>query len=298
MATRTRYNNLGDPMGTYDDDYQNEDGSYKSANPPQPSAEILATEQQKKLQDFVNQNGASIYGTPDASAGEMAGRQNAQNYYGTQYQLGQDAADFRARTKENLNKPSGIANRITNMANQDIARANRKSGMSGVNNAPASIKAKRDAIVQSENAQQTQNQIALSNYGKSISAGISGTESMAAAGSGKAIAAQPGQTPSYGGGMFGSIICSELFRQRKISAQEVRLCHEFGASISEETFYGYLTIARPIVKLMKRSDKFSNLFIGWAKSISKGEPNAITRFMLPICTVIGKLRVKRFAHAR
>jgi len=242
---------------------------------------------QNDIQNFVDQNGASLYGTTENMLGEISGRRNAQTYYGTQRQLGEDAADYRSRIKSNLDQKSGLANRMTQVANQDISRANAKAGMGGVDTTAASIRERRNAIGKSNEMQQTQDQINLSNYGKSISAGISGTEGLAASASGKQIAGTPTPTPSYGGGPFGSIICSELYFQKKLSLREIAGCNDFGKTIDDNTYSGYLLIAKPIVAVMKKSDKFSNLFIGWAKSISKGNPNKFTKFMMPICFVIG-----------
>ena len=64
----------------------------------------------------------------------------------------------------------------------------------------------------------------------------------------------------------------------------------FGQKLDSETFSGYLTIATPIVYIMKRSDKFSNLFIGWAKAIAKHEPNTFTKCMMPIAKFVGKIK--------
>lgn len=256
--------------------------------------------QAKADQGFANQSGASIYGTPLEQQGELAARKNAQLYYGSSNELGQSAADYRDRLKSKVNQPSALANQMTQSANQQIARSNAKAGMAGVDTSARSIASQRDAQVRADAAQQASDQVNLANYGKSIGAGISGTESLAAAGAGKGAAATPTPTTSYGGGIFsqlGSIICTELFVQKKLSLKELSGCRSFGENVSEEVYLGYLTIAKPIVALMKRSDKFSNLFIGWAKSISMNQPNRFTRIMIPICGVIGKLKVEAY-HAR
>lgn len=244
------------------------------------------------------QSGVQMYGAPEEVQGEAAARNNASIYYGTTDQLGADAQDYRNKIKSKVGQPSGLANRMIQSSNQDISRANAKAGLYGVDTTAASIREKRNAIGKANEIDQSQDAINMSNYGKSISAGISGTEALAAAGAGRGIASKPGETPSYGGGLLGSIICTELYRQKKLTLRELVGCREFGEEIGEEAYRGYLTIAKPIVKLMKRSDKFSDLFIGWAKSISEKKPNAFTRFMLPICTLIGKLNVKVAIYAR
>lgn len=102
-----------------------------------------------------------------------------------------------------------------------------------------------------------------------------------------------GQAAAGGGGGGGmSVICTELYIQRKLTRQELRATHEFGGSLPSEMFVGYLTISKPIVKLMMKSDSFSNLFVGWAKCLAKKEPNRFTRMIMPIASVIGKIRLK------
>lgn len=236
----------------------------------------------------MNNPGVSMYGDPNSQGGEKAARNNASIYYGTSASLGADAQDYRNRVKGQLDKPSALAARLTNTANQDISRANAKAGLKGVDTTAASIRERRNAVSKSNEMQQNQDTINLANYGKSIGAGISGTESLAAAGAGRGVASTPTPTPSYGG-FLGSIICAELYSQGKLNLKDLAGSKAFKETISKETYEGYLVIAKPIVKLMKRSDKFSNLFIGWAKSISVGKPNLLTRIMIPICFCIGKI---------
>ena len=259
--------------------------------------------QQEHQNDVTNpsgqtgqQTGISMYGSPAEVQGESAGRQNASIYYGTSDQLGADSADYRSRIKSKVGESSGLANRLTQSANSDISRANTKAGLKGVDTTAASIRERRNSMAKADEIQQSADQVNLANYGKSIGAGISGTEALAAAGAGRALAATPTPTPSYGGGL--SIICTELHRQGKLNSRDMIGSREFRDSLSEETYNGYLIIAKPIVKLMKRSDKFSNLFVGWAKAISRQEPNKFTLFMIPICNVIGKIHVRGILYAR
>lgn len=228
---------------------------------------------------------------------EEQARRTASIYYGSPEQVGKDAADYRQRIKSKVDQPSALANQMTQMANQQISRSNARAGMGGVDTTAATIRERRNAQMKSNEAQQASDTINLANYGKSIGAGISGTEALAAAGAGRGAAATPTPTPSYGGGIFGgSIICTELYRQKKISLKELAGCKEFGDGLPDNVYLGYLTIAKPIVSLMKRSDRFSSLFIGWSKSISKGTPNKFTILMMPICGIIGSLKVKVYAR--
>lgn len=242
-----------------------------------------------------NGQGAAMYGSPSEVAGENAARQNASIYYGSQAGIGNAAADYRNRIANKVNQPSALANQMTQSANQQIDRSSAKAGMSGIDNTAQKIGAQRDAQTRSDAAQQAQDQINLSNYGKSIGAGISGTESLAAAGAGRGMAANPTPTPSYGGGVFsgmGSIICTELYRQNKLTIKELTSSRDFRDTVSDEEYMGYLVLAKPIVFIMKRSDKFSNLWINWAKLISANKPNRFSRIMKPICGLIGSIKLR------
>jgi hypothetical protein len=101
-----------------------------------------------------------------------------------------------------------------------------------------------------------------------------------------------GQAAAGGGGGGMSIICTELYVQGKLTKEEFKATHEFGAQLPAEMFVGYLTISKPIVKLMMKSDKFSNLFVGWAKCLAAKKPNTFTKIVMPIATVIGHIRLK------
>lgn len=260
---------------------------------PSDYEKAQAAGQQNDAQNFVNQSGASIYGTPDEQQGELAGRKNAQLYYGTSAQLGYDAADYRAKIKSKVDQPSALANQMTQSSNADISRSNAKAGLYGVDTSARSIAERRNSQMKSDEAQQASDAVNLANYGKSIGAGISGTEALAAAGAGRGEASTPTPTPSYGGGIFsGSIICTELYRQNKLTLKELSRSRDYRDTLSDEVYLGYLVIAKPLVLLMKRSDGFSNLFIGWSKAISCGKPNKFTLAMIPICGFIGKMKVR------
>lgn len=100
-----------------------------------------------------------------------------------------------------------------------------------------------------------------------------------------------GQAAAGGGGGM-SVICTQLYVEGKITRSEFRAAHDYGATLPLEMFAGYLTISKPIVKLMRKSDRFSNLFIGWAKCLANKKPNTITKIIMPIAHVIGYLRLK------
>ena len=80
--------------------------------------------------------------------------------------------------------------------------------------------------------------------------------------------------------------------QEKLTRAELRAAHDYGATLPTEMFVGYLTISKPIVTLMRKSDSFSNIFINWAKCLADKKPNRITKVIMPIATIIGHIRLK------
>ena len=100
-----------------------------------------------------------------------------------------------------------------------------------------------------------------------------------------------GQAAAGGGGGGMSVICTQLYVQGKLTRKEFRDAHDFGSTLPVEMFAGYLTISKPIVKLMMKSDSFSNLFINWAKCLANKKPNTFTKMIMPIAHVIGYVRL-------
>ncbi len=75
-----------------------------------------------------------------------------------------------------------------------------------------------------------------------------------------------------GGGGGGTIICNELHRQGYMSDEILALDEQFGKQFRKlhpEVYLGYLTVARPVVKIMKKSKLFtviiSKIGIPWSK---------------------------------
>lgn len=265
--------------------------------------EIRNDEVEKRAQDLYNQRfqeigGAAlsgpgagtlnVSGTEEARQGALEGLQLGQMLYGQGIaDVGKEAQDYSSRVKGLLGKDYAGADYQRQLSNMALAKQNAKIGLGGTNSLAAQEQLRRQGSMQAAQMNQDYQDKALALYGKNISAKQSGLASQYFAGKGTGQAATP--TPvAESGGM--SIICTELYNQGKLSKYEYSRASVFGYSLKQETYFGYLTIATPIVKLMRKSDKFSNLFIGWAKSIAKQEPNLLTKALMPLCWVIGHAR--------
>ena len=231
----------------------------------------------------------NISGSNEARAGGLEGLQMGQLLYGQgMADVGKEAADYSGAVKGRLGQDSVNADAYRQQANQRLAQQAAKSGLGGTNQFGAQEQLYRQSGMQAAAMNQEYKDKALALYGRNIGAKQAGLAGLYQAGKGQGVAGTPGQIPSLTGGI--SVICTELHRQGKISTHEWVRASAFGYKVHPNIYFGYLTIARPIVHFMKKSDKFSNIFIGWSKSIAKQKPNLLTRLMMPICFMVGYVR--------
>lgn len=228
-----------------------------------------------------------VSGTIEARQGAVEGLQLGQILYGQGIaDVGREASDYSSRVQGLLNKDYAGADYQRQLANQALAKNTAKLGLGATNTFGAQEQLRRQGSMQAAQMSQDYQDKALALYGKNISAKQQGMTStyFGAKGAGQA------STPSVVAESGGSIICTELYNQGKLSKNEYLRATVFGYSVHPNVYFGYLTIAKPIVKLMKKSDKFSNLFIGWAKSITAHKPNTLTKILIPICRMVGYVR--------
>lgn len=268
-----------------------------------PAASYSQADVDKSNQDYFNQRLSSlggaalsgpgtgtinVSGSEEARAGALEGLQLGQMLYGQgMADIGKEAADYSQRLRNKLGEQSVSADLYINQANRRLSQQAGKLGMAGATLGGAQEQLRRQAEFNAQAMNQEYQDKALMAVGKNIGQKISGSSGLYLAGKGVGQAQTPTPVPSSGGG---SIICTELYNQGKITKDEYLRASVYGYKIHRNTYFGYLTIAKPIVQLMKKSDKFSNLFIGWAKSIAKQKPNMITRLMMPICFMVGYVR--------
>lgn len=195
----------------------------------------------------------------DTTGAENTARNNASIYYGSQADLGTDAADYRARVKAGLDQPSGLANRFINASNTDIAGLNRKAGMSGASTGARGIAARQDAISKQSEMQQQFNKENLNAYGRNISAGIQGTEGLAASAAGRAIASTPGYVPEAGGLLSGTKACGALLAIGLMS-KETHASEALFLDKNSLDYIGYSLVCAPIVYMIYKNRLFAKLF--------------------------------------
>jgi hypothetical protein len=237
-----------------------------------------------------------VSGSEEARQGGLEGLQMGQMLYGQgMADVGKEAGDYSSRVKGLLGKDYAGADYQRQLANQALAKNTAKMGLGATNTFGAQEQLRRQGSMQAAQMNQDYQDKALALYGKNISAKQQGMTStyFGAKGIGQA------STPGVVAGSGGSIICTELYNQGKLSKNEYLRAAVFGYSVHPNVYFGYLTIAKPMVKLMKKSDKFSNLFVGWAKSIAVHKPNTLTKILMPICWMVGYVRkIEKKENAR
>lgn len=114
------------------------------------------------------------------------------------------------------------------------------------------------------------------------------------------------QAPASPSNGFGTVICTELYRQGLMDEATYKLDADYGKFMRSEypdIYYGYRFLADPVVVLMKKSLLFtwavSILALPWARNMA-GNKNflgaAVTFVGEPICFIVGKF-LRRKSHA-
>lgn len=250
-------------------------------------ASIESSAQQSADAKYLqNQQGLTVSGSPEELASAREGLQFGKLLYGQDLpEVGQEAKQYSGMVKGRLDQDYAKADIYRQGANRRLAQQAGKVGMAGASLGGAQEQLYRQSGAEAEAMNQDYKDKALALYGRNISAKQQGIGGAYMGFRGVGQAKTPGPVTQYDSGL--SVICTELFAQGKISEYEWSRASVFGYKLSNNTYNGYLIIASPIVKLMKKSDKFSNLFIDWSKSIAKNKPNLLTRILLPICWMVG-----------
>jgi hypothetical protein len=240
---------------------------------------------------FMGNNGGQLntYMSPD-DQGELNTRNQALSdinmlYGESPMQTGRDAKNYSNIVRDSVNQNSLKADLMRKTSMNDLYRGNAKAGLSGVDTTGASSNLSRRANYEADAYNQEYKDKNLDRYGKNVGSRLSGQYGVITGKDAQAIANIAPSVPAQSKGMFGSIICTELFKQGKINKEEYRACSAYGIRVKPEIYAGYLVVARPLVFLMKKSDLFSNLFVNWAKNI---QTHWATRIFSPVCNIIGQ----------
>lgn len=257
----------------------------------------------KRYNQGIMPTGVSLSGTAAEKEGELAGLERAGLGYGQN--LGQTGEDIQrlkrlqqARTEQSGADPVSAA--IMSQKQGALANAQRTAGASGVKGGTL------QGLLSGVEKEQNQS-IAASLYGqqrqsiadeRSLASNmLSGTEAMSQGGKATGTSQDMPKAPETGG-MFGTVICTELHRQGIMPLDMYIKDMQYGESLDHETLIGYRLLATPVVKLMHKYAIVTSIVsipaMAWARNMA-GQYNffgsMISFFGEPICHIVGKVKL-------
>lgn len=250
-----------------------------------------------------NLGGGTLQGTQTEKEAELAGLEQAKLGYGQGLgQTGQDIQRIKelqqGRTSQSGADPVSAA--IMGQKQGALANAQRGMSASGVKGGTA------QGVLSNVEKEQNQN-IAASLYGqqrqsiadeRSLAGNtLAGTVAMSQGSKGTGTAGNMPNAPEMGG-MFGTVICTELYRQGIMPLDMYIKDMQYGESVDHETLIGYRLLATPIVKLMHKYAIVTSIVsipaMAWARNMA-GDYNffgsIISMIGEPICNVVGKIKL-------
>jgi len=237
------------------------------------------------------------------SAGKQQGLDLAKLGYGQGLgEVGSDIQRVKNLQRQRTEGSDPVSQAIRNAKGGSMASAQRQMAASGVKGGVA-------AGALDEIARKQDSEIAASLYGqqarniaseRSLASNmLSGTTSLMFGSEGQANAANMPKAPEAGG-MMGTVICTELYRQGYMDIVTYVKDSEYGRLVLRDTphvMIGYQFLATPIVKLMRKSTLFTKIIsypaLKWARHIAEEENSIIGILAVnvgqPICGIVGKL---------
>ncbi len=262
----------------------------------------------REMKDVLGgqQTGSILSGSAQEQQGQLAGLNLGNVVYGQGLaQAGEDVQRIKGQLRERSEQSDPISEAIRSQKSGAIASGQRNLAAAGVKGGAAAgaleeIGRKQDAdIAASLYGQQRQS---LSDERNMLSNIISGQTGLMF---GEKSAAKELPSAPSGGGMFGTVICTELYRQGYMDLDTYTKDSQYGLEVLKETpevIVGYQFLATPIVKLMKKSPMLTKIIsypaLKWARHIAN-EENSIVGVLAvnigqPICGIIGKLLTNVF----
>ena len=212
--------------------------------------------------------------------------------------LGQERKGILEQMKSQMDNPS-LRAKMSAISNDDRMRQmkaqQRISGMAGGGVAGQNFEAQKTGDLQTAGIEQQDKLAAQGAYREELGKATQGIQSQAVAKAGLKVASTK---QSGGGGLLGTVICTELYMQEYYSREIIQKDMAYGVKIhreSPDTYYGYIFLAGPVVSLMQKSKFFTALVsiiaLPWAHDMA-GYNNPIgkkiNQIAHPICNIVGK----------
>lgn len=260
------------------------------------TAESTATGTElRKKREEEGQFNIPLSSDPSIARGQVGGLETARALYGMDIgEIGQETRDITRRRRERLEGKDPATTRARERKAAQIRTA--KAGGATAGQLTQIERQASSDIGQTEYRSQDK---ALSDYQKLIGNILGGTTSLEM---GMAGLEKSGELVDYRGGSGGglsdlTIICTELYNQGYMSDEIFGKDKEYGKLVRHtdpNVYIGYIFMARPFVKSMRKSPLFTKLIsipaMAWARDMA-GEKSLfgklINKVCTPICRIVG-----------
>lgn len=236
-----------------------------------------------------------FFGDPTLLGGQMTGLDRARNLYGmTVPEIGSETQGILARRRARLDGYSPSGTRLRESRNRRVRMA-RAGGRSAGEQESIKRQSEKD-IADVDYAREGQ---ALTDYQRLVGKILGGTQQLEMGYTGLAQSGQYTPPPQMGGGLLGTVICTELFKQGYMDSVTYNLDIAYGIELRRtrpHVYTGYRTLAGPVVRLMQKSKVFTKIIsvpaLAWADNMA-GRSNILGKLISivgeALCGFVGKL---------
>lgn len=237
------------------------------------------------------------------SEGMQTGRDRAKDLYGMDTKdVGSNIQDIISRRKEQMDQRDTVSNKIRSqegVATRSLGAGQASRGITGSQALQQQAQVKRNSQRGIAEALFKNQQETLGAY-QSLMGNVASNSMMLELGHGRLASAPNSQAkPQSSGSGSGTIICTELYHQGYMSEEIYIKDKNYGYHIRDirpNVYIGYIFMATPIVRLMKKSRLFTKIIsipaMAWAKNMA-GEKSFFGRLISglgeSLCGLVGNL---------
>ena len=232
---------------------------------------------------------------PKIASGQIQGLERGEIAYGQGLpETGQNVQDIVKMRRQRLNAEDPQSTRMRESRNRQI-RIAKASGASPEEINQITRNAESD-IANQEYAQSSQ---ALNDYQRLIGNVLKGQTGLEMGYAGLEKSGEQVAVPQSSGGLLGTVICTELYRQGYMSKDIYIKDAQYGIEVRKNdpfVYDGYIILASPLVSLMKKSPLFTKIIsfpaLLWANDMA-GNKNPIgsliNKYGQKLCRIVGRI---------
>lgn len=258
------------------------------------------------LQDVLHGDnpGFTVSGSANEMQGRIEGLQRARILTGQNpYEIGQDYQDAYSNIKKRTQLSDTASELLRANKAGAVAEARQSLAQQGVKGGAAlnaTSQIERQKAYDINNQLQTAQRDAERDYMNAVKANANFTQA-SEMNFGQLAAGKDVKAPESNSSGFGTVICTELYRQGYYSKEIIEADQAYGEKIRKErpeVYIGYRLWADYVVAGMKRSELFTQAVaffaVPWAKNMA-GEKNLFGQTLSvvfePVCGFLGKIKI-------